>query len=186
MTTAIVPGSLGAMAQGAGTSLAEAFLGADVLVLVDVSGSMATPDSRGGQRRYDVACSELRKLQAEMPGKVGVIAFSGNVEFCPGGVPPLMAGNTDLAAALRFAQPADGTVRFIIVSDGEPDAPGEALRVAGTFKSRLDTVYVGPESERGGADFLRRLAAASGGRHVVADRAMDLAAATQGLLAAAR
>ncbi len=182
MSTAIVPGSLSALAQSSGMSLAESFLSCDVLVVVDVSGSMDTDDSRGNRRRFDVAVEELRRLQGDLPGKVGVVAFSTDVQFCPGGQPLFLGGGTDLTRALQFVKVADGTVQFIVVSDGLPDSPPSALATARQFKSRIDCIYVGPEADRRGADFLRQLAQQSGGRYVVADRAAELAMETKRLL----
>lgn len=168
MSKAIVPGSLSAVAKRDGQALAVSFLSADAIVIVDVSGSMGERDvitPEGPQKRYKVAVAELTKLQAQLPGKVAVVAFASNVQFCPGGVPPFLSGGTDLAAALRFVQPADDTgVRFIVISDGAPNDPDAALHVAGFFKSPIDTIYVGPLGGWG-ADFLRRLASASGGTY---------------------
>lgn len=173
--TALVPGSLGAIAQRDGVSVAESFLSADVIVLVDTSGSMTVQDSRGGRQRYQVACEELAHLQADLPGKVGVVAFSSGTVFVPGGIPPFLAGGTNLAGALHFVKCADNCVRFIVISDGEPDNPSEALAVARTFRSQIDCVYVGPEGDRRGADFLRELAQVGRGQQVVADRVTELA-----------
>lgn len=176
---AIVPGSLSVVANQAGTSIAEAFLNADVVVIVDVSGSMDTKDSRGGRRRYDVACDELRRLQADLPGKIAVVAFSSTTVFVPGGVPPFLSGGTNLAGALEFVQPADGTVRFIVISDGEPNDEFSALRFAHNFASKIDTIYVGPKDNRAAARFLEELARASGGRFATAARAAKLAEKVQ-------
>lgn len=181
MSQTLVPGSLGAIATGAGQTLAEAFINADAIVVVDVSGSMGANDARGGQSRYTVACTELARLQQRMPGKVAVVAFSGAVEFCPSGVPLYMGGSTDLAKALRFVRPADGTVRFVVVSDGQPNDPDKALEVARRFSSAIDVIYVGPP-DGGGELFLAELARASGGTYVVAERAHELAATVQAML----
>jgi hypothetical protein len=69
MTTAIVVGSVADVAAKSGMSIAEAFISVEAVAIVDVSGSMSSADSRGGQRRYDVACQELTKLQAAMPDR---------------------------------------------------------------------------------------------------------------------
>lgn len=167
-STAIVPGSLSAVALKDSVSIAEAFIGVDCVVLIDVSGSMEMRDSRDGLSRYEVALSELASLQKALPGKIGVIAFSNSPVFCPSGQPPLLADNTDVAKALSFAKVSDiPGVQFILISDGEPcsesrDAEGDALRVAQTYQNKIDTIYCGPEGGRG-QEFLRRLAAASGG-----------------------
>jgi hypothetical protein len=158
--TAIVPGSL--MAQGQ-HSLAESFLNADAILIVDMSGSMGMEDAPGEIARWDAAENELIRLQAENPGKLAVVAFSGTVEFCPTGIPPRLGGGTNMAAALRFVKPADGTgVKFILISDGEPDDKMEVLNVAYSFESKIDTVYIGPEGGRG-ASFLAKLAQQAGG-----------------------
>lgn len=164
--TQLVAGSIGAIAQRTGQSIAQTFLSVDIIAVVDVSGSMVRHDARDNQSRYDVACQELAALQNKHPGRVAVVAFSSGVQFCPGGVPIYEGDGTNLAGALRFVKVADGTVRFVVISDGEPDNAEDALAVARTFTSRIDTVYVGPEGGRG-AEFLRQLAAASGGQHAV-------------------
>lgn len=181
--TALVPGSVGAVAMAAGRSIAEAFLDVEAVVIVDTSGSMASRDSRGGASRYDVACQELAHLQAAQLGRLGLISFSSAAQFCPSGIPVNGGGSTDLAAALRLAKTADVSgMRFIVVSDGEPDSEKDALAEAARFSGRIDTIFVGPDGGAG-ADFLQRLAAASRGRSVGADRAKELAAATTLLLA---
>jgi Mg-chelatase subunit ChlD len=160
----IVNGSLQAIAESSNQSLAQSFLSADAIVLVDVSSSMAEIDTRGGKSRYTVACQELAKLQARLPGKVAVIAFSSSPTFSPGGIPPFTGGGTDLAEALRFVHVADDVdMTFVIISDGEPNDEEKALKEARHFKSKIDTIYIGLEAGQGAA-FLMRLADASGGR----------------------
>jgi hypothetical protein len=183
--TALVTGSIGAISQRTGASLAETFVNADVVILVDVSGSMSDTDSRGGRSRYDVACEELAILQNGNPGKIAVLAFSNNTIFVPTGQPPLLGGGTDLAGALKFAKMADtGDMRFVVISDGEPADQGTALSEAAQYKGRIDVVYVGPEERPSGREFLRRLAALKGGQTVTADKAQQLASKTQTLLLA--
>lgn len=158
-------GSLGEMAQRAGKSIAETFMQADALIMVDISISMSERDCGEGTR-YDAALGELKKLQRQIPGKVGVIQWSNSAQFMPGGIPDFPTGSTDLAQCLKFVKPADNTgIRMILISDGEPDDQESALAVARTFKSKIDTVFVGPANGCG-ADFLRRLAAVTGGRAV--------------------
>lgn len=184
MTTTLVKGSIGAIAKDTGRSLAHTFVNADVVVLVDTSGSMGSPDSRGGRSRYDVAVEELAALQNSLPGKVAVISFSNRTIFCPDGVPFNLQGGTDLAGALRFARVADVPgIRFILISDGEPDEPLAALREAAKYKSQIDVIYVGSEINPMGRDFLTQLAHKSGGKTVTAAQAKQLAATVQHLLA---
>jgi hypothetical protein len=186
MAEQIVKGSLGAIAAQSGQSLAQTFLSCDVVVIVDTSGSMGTRDASGGQSRYDQACWELAILQGDLPGKIGVISFSDRVMFCANGTPFNFGGGTDLDNALKFAKIADipnSGMRFIVISDGQPDDPGEALKIARKYHSKIDTIYVGAENGHGRA-FLEQLAAASGGSHITAEAAKQLASSVQKLLAA--
>lgn len=180
---AIVPGSIADLAQQNNISIAESFMSADLIVIVDVSGSMNTSDARGRQRRYEVACQELNRLQREQPGKIAVVAFSDRAEFAPAGIPPYIGAGTNLAGALRFVQVADGLVKFVVISDGQSDNDEEALAVARQFKSKIHTIYVGPEDDlAGGRRFLEKLAAVSGGQFTTSDRAHELAAKVERLL----
>lgn len=179
----IVKGSLAAVAKAEGQSLAESFLSADAVIVVDVSGSMDLRDVDGkpGQTRYSVACDELDRLQASMPGRVAVVAFSSTVQFVWGGRPPFLGGGTDMAEALRFIKPADGCgMRIVLISDGEPNDQAETLTEAKRFTSPIDCVYVGPEGARGAA-FLKQLASATGGQSAT-KQIPQLAAHIAGLL----
>lgn len=182
-SAAIIPGSLGAISKQNGQSLAETFVNADCIVIVDTSGSMACEDSRSEKSRYVVALEELAALQNSLPGKIGVISFSDSAVFCPSGQPVFGGGGTDLAGALRFAKLADvPNMRFIVISDGEPNQPEQALAEAKTYKNRIDVIYVGPEANPHGRNFLKRLAKVKDGELVTADRANNLLEAAQKLL----
>jgi Mg-chelatase subunit ChlD len=160
-TRALVKGSLSDLAARDGATLAESFLSVDAILIVDVSGSMTARDAPDGQSRHEAAESELRRLQETMPGKLAVVCFSDSAEFCPAGIPRRMDSGTNLAGALRFVQAADDTgMRFVVISDGQPDDENATLDVARQFTSRIDTVYIGPEGGTGRA-FLQRLALVS-------------------------
>lgn len=179
----VVKGSLADVAKSQGTSVAEAFIGADLVVIFDASGSMAAADSRAGRTRYEVALEELAKIQERHPGKVAILAFSSSVVFVPGGSPPFLAQSTDLAGALEIAKTADVPgISFILVSDGEPDDQDRALRIARTFTAEIHVIYVGPESLPYGREFLYELAKATGGKRTTADRVQELASAVETLL----
>lgn len=169
--TAIIPGSLSAIAQQSSKPLAETFLNVDLLILVDMSGSMESHDAPGGKSRYQAAEEELARIQGMQPGKIGVIAFSSYPVFCPGGIPTRLGGSTDMAEALKFVKAADDCgIRFILISDGQPDSGPETLQVAKRFKTKIDTVYIGPEADlMGGRKFLEQLAAATGGKSIKSD-----------------
>jgi len=171
-TKALITGSLSAVAQRDDLTLAESFLSADFMLIVDMSGSMGAHDAPGGIGRYEAAEQELRRLQEENPGKVGIVCFSDTTQFCPLGIPIRLNGGTNLSGALNFVKVADGTdVRFIVISDGQPDDADKALGIARSFQSRIDCVYIGPQ-EPGyldGRAFLQQLAAASGGTYSQGD-----------------
>lgn len=184
-SSSIVKGSLAQIAKDKGQSLAQAFLDADCIVIIDVSASMTADDAPGGKSRYQAACDELTTLQASLPGKIAVLSFSNSCDFCPNGVPHKPRGSTDLAEALRFAKVADvPDMRFMVISDGEPNNESEALSVARTYQNRIDTIFTGSEVSPDGRAFLAKLAKSSGGKTVTADRVAQLSTKVQMLLAA--
>jgi Mg-chelatase subunit ChlD len=179
----IVTGSIQDIAVSTGKSIAQLFANAEIITIVDVSGSMSERDSRGGKTRYEVACEELAQIQRNRPGKVAVIAFSSTAIFCPGGIPVFECGGTNLSGALSYAKIADiPGMNIIVISDGEPQDPEKALTIAKTYKNKISTIFVGPEDRPYGRDFLSKLAIATGGSTVTADRAKDLAENIETLL----
>ncbi len=180
--TEIIPGSLSAVVE-AGKPMALAFMDVENVVIVDTSGSMYEKDARGGKSRYDVACEELSKLQADNPGKILVISFSNSAQVCLSGIPYFEGGSTNLDGALIFAKQYDipGTT-FFVISDGQPDDQNAALEVASQYQAIINTIFVGPESDRRGREFLARLSEKSGGKTVLAEKANLLASHIERLL----
>lgn len=171
----IVEGSIADVAARENIGLEEALMGAKVIVILDVSGSMDTPDAGEGMRRHDRAEIDLRRIQGEYPGQVALICFSSDVVFCPTGVPDRMNSMTDMARALEFVFPFDGTdTRFYLISDGEPNDEESTLRVARRFKTPISTIYIGPHDATWAIEFLKRLSSLTGGRHVDADKIAEL------------
>lgn len=187
--TTLVKGSISDIAKQNGQSIAQTFIGCDVIVIVDTSASMGMNDAPGGLTRYNQACNELANLQGSLPGKIGVISFSDRVMFCADGVPFNFGAHTDLAKALTYAQIADipnSHMRFIVISDGQPDDEQGALMVARKYHNRIDVIYVGNEARPEGRDFLNRLAKVSGGKSVKANVVKGLANEVQKLLVTER
>lgn len=183
----IVAGSIAAMAEQSGQPLALSMMDVEIVILVDTSGSMMYHDSRDSRSRYDVACEELSKLQAANPGKILVLSFSDNTELCLGGIPRFTGGGTYVDEALRFAKEYDlPGMQFFLISDGEPFDERSALQIARTYQNHISTIFVGPENNPAGREFLRRLAEATGGQTVTADRAKELAASVTRLLLQSR
>lgn len=167
----ITKGSIADIMHKENVSLAESFLTCDVIILFDVSGSMWEEDGTG-KSRFDRGLKELKDLQESLPGKVAIVQFADHPDFMPGGVPSmfLSGGGTDLTAALRYIEIADSIpdMRFIVISDGEPNNALSALREADSFTNTIDTIYIGPERDTlgNGRAFLKELAARSGGKPV--------------------
>lgn len=183
MNAAIVSGSLAAVANRDGLSLAESFLNCEVVVLIDQSGSMRANDAPGGQSRYQAADDELTALQKKHPGQVGVISFSATVKFCPGGIPDREGSTTMMDKALNFARICDGASKVVLISDGLPDDPEKTLAAASKYRHPIHTIYIGPENDRnGGRAFLQQLAAATGGQALASDAPGLLADSVQSLL----
>ena len=161
---AIVKGSLTDIQQQSGKSLAETFLNAEIVVIVDTSASMGQHDAPGGMTRYDAACKQLSTIQGQNPGQVAVISFSSWPAFCPNGTPDNLNGSTDMVEALKFVKPVDGTgTKIVLVSDGEPDDSEGTLKLAKTFQTAIDVIYIGKEGGYG-YQFLQELAKLTGGK----------------------
>lgn len=181
-TQQIVTGSIADLAQKNNQSIAETFLLCDCVVLIDVSGSMDSEDGTG-KTRYDRACEALKNLQASLPGKIAVVRFSDQVVFEPSGVPIFEGGGTDLTAGLRFIKMADvPEMRFVVISDGEPNDRQGALSIARTFLNKIDVIFIGNELDRSAIQFMNELARVSGGKQITADSA-KIAEITRLLLA---
>jgi Mg-chelatase subunit ChlD len=176
-------GSIQDISERENMTVAETFMQAEVIIILDYSGSMNAHDARDNQARIDVAAQELKALQEKMPGEIALICFADSVEFSPSGIPIPVGAGTDLTKALKFVKMADTIdVRFIVISDGEPNDERSALAVAKTFNNRIDTIFVGSVQYDHGKKFLIKLAAASGGEHVTAEKCLELSSGIIGLL----
>ena len=171
MNNSIVPGSLSQIAQQNNTGLAESFLGADYIIVLDMSGSMSSHDAPGGKSREQVAEEDVIHLQTMHKGKIALFCFADYCIFAPGGVPLNCGGSTNMAAALRYIQAADDCgSKIILVSDGMPNDASETLRIAREFKNKIDTIFCGPETDtEGGRAFLEKLARATKGKSYQSD-----------------
>ncbi len=164
MNNALIPGSLSDSARKGDISLAESFLSADVLILVDNSGSMSATDAPGGLSRKQTAKNELVKLQRKYPGKIALVSFANFPVPSPGGDILACGTTTGMAKALKFAKRADDCgMKIVLITDGEPNSQSETLAIASTFKSRIDAIYIGSEGGLG-FDFLQQLMAITGGK----------------------
>ena len=163
----IVKGSLSQIAQTNNSNLAESFLNVDALILVDISLSMDIADvPREGLKvkRWTEAKRQLEELQASLPGRIALVAFSQVTSFCPDGNLPTVQSSTDLLHALKFIKCVDGCgIKLILISDGAPDEPKQTLKYASSFSSKIDVIHIGSPDDERGKKFLRDLAALTGG-----------------------
>lgn len=172
----IVVGSIAAVARKNNTSIAESFMSAEIVIAVDTSGSMA--ESQGETTKYDLAVSELKKLQSDNSGKIAIFTFASDVQFCSGGIPAFLGSGTNVTGLLRHLKQFDGLgMRIIIISDGYPDNTESAFEIAKTFDTRIDTIFIGdPDFDASGKYFLQSLSGMSSVKGVAYDgKAQDLA-----------
>jgi hypothetical protein len=138
------------------------------LVVADVSGSMLEESALPGKTKLDCLRDALRAQQAQPR----LLAFSGVSWECRG-MEELVSkagGSTNLAGALQHAERLK-PIHLLVISDGTPDSEDLALKVAERIANGciIDALFIGPETDRSGIDFMRRLAAVGRGRLVKYD-----------------
>lgn len=132
---------------------------AGVTLVLDHSSSMDIAMSNGKTRMegLDQVVSEIQR-----EAKVAMMAFATGCTFTDKLDPTPgrdINGGTNLGGALKEA--AKSCVRCIVISDGEPNDEFYAMDM-GKALGRCDTIFVG-DKNGGGREFLRRLAAETGG-----------------------
>lgn len=180
----LINGSLSAVAQDNNKTIAETFLSCDTLLIADMSSSMSAKDAPNGKSRYRQAEDDIIRLQGKFSGKVALICFSYEAQFCPTGMPIRLGGGTDLAKALNFVKVADDCgIKLVVISDGEPNNKRKCLKIARTFTSKIDCVFVGNESDfYGGRAFLEKLSNITGGSFMKSEEPGLLAESVEKLL----
>lgn len=135
---------------------------ADVIVLLDESGSMHG-------RKHEVAVENLRLLQRKFPGRVLLGSFSSVAKWHFNGLPSSPAGGTNMDRALDlafdFGQIED--TKIYLISDGQPTMGSgpRALEIARQYKAPINTIFIGSDTDYHGQEFLMKLAKASGGEN---------------------
>lgn len=155
----VLPATTGATARAAARG--------DLLILADISASMK--DGAGAARKIDSLRESLASVLVDAP-HASIAAFGSQVTVLPAGAPlPEPAGGTALHLGLEKAGPYR---RVLVISDGEPDSESDALRVAARIVAggtRIDTLFVGADTDRAGIAFMRRLADAGRGTALTVD-----------------
>lgn len=134
-----------------------------VVILADVSASMESP-ACGGLRKIDVLRDAVSLARGRSTARL--IAFSDRAREVESIPEP--EANTNLTAGLKAALAHDPGITLVI-SDGQPDRPDEALAIARRFRGVIDVLYVGPDSDVTAIAFMRRLAEATDGRVTLND-----------------
>jgi len=165
--TSIAEGSIFDLAARRNKKPEEIVANADVVVLLDCSSSMLTrldgswsygrAEETSGTR-YSEAVKALEMIQQQYQGKVLLITFASGAGVQYGGLPPRPEGTTNLRAALELAHTFDDMgMKFIVVSDGQPDRPDDCIVWRDKFKSALDTIFIGRDGDSG-LTFMNKLA----------------------------
>ncbi|MBD2594362.1 hypothetical protein BCD64_09700 [Nostoc sp. MBR 210] len=134
----------------------------DYTLIIDKSGSMATPDQKGGRSRWVAAQESTLALASKCeqfdPDGITVYVFSGRFKryenVTTSKVTQIFqendpSGTTDLAAVLKhatddyFQRKAAGTTKpngdtILVVTDGEPDDRKAVMRVIIEASRRMD------------------------------------------------
>lgn len=155
---------------------------ATIWLALDVSGSMREC-MRNGKMKIDGLREVVKDIETN--GVVKKIAFGGidGNAYVVHSIPNA-AGGTPLHAAIDLAK-QQGSQRLIVISDGIPDNQDAAMNAAKRFEGKIDVVYVGdPNDPWNGEDFLRKLAASTGGTEFTGDLSQpkELAGQIMGLL----
>ena len=133
--------------------------GQQVILVLDVSGSMSSQADVPGERRIDALRGVVEELRIKkVPFKQ--LVFSSSCMWSD--VIPEPDGGTNLSSALSFCEQAEAK-HVIVVSDGQPDSREAAILSAKNLKCKIDVFFVGPKYDTAAQDFMRELAALSGG-----------------------
>lgn len=130
-------------------------------VLADVSQSMAEP--AGGRTKAALLEAALSSVR----GSSRLVVFSSYpADLAPTQPLPAPGGSTALHLALDHIRPHDPT-HVLVISDGHPDDAAAALAAADRLGSgvRIDVIYCGPDHDKAGMAFMRKLARGGGAAH---------------------
>ncbi len=158
----LAQGSIKDVAESRGERLENVLVEADVVVMLDTSGSM-----KGG--KDDRAEEALRQIQRTFPGRVVLIEFSDLAWFRWNGLPEWRYKGTNMDLALEKALKFKGMdMKFYFISDGMPSGNSgeQALHLAQELGEPINTIFIGSDTDYRGQDFLRRLGQVGGGKTI--------------------
>lgn len=137
-----------------------------VTVLCDLSASMMDYVGNSHKSKLDMMKESLTDVVKYHPG-IRIIGFSDRAfHIIPSDIYGLHTmGSTNMAAAFQLVKPWNPQ-KTIIISDGYPDNPQEALREAETMTGTIDIIYCGAETDLMALGFMSSLCKISGGKVV--------------------
>lgn len=137
-----------------------------VVVLADLSVSMNDYVGNSGKTKLEMLRTSLEDLVKYTP-EVIIVGFSDKAFI----VQPTTIGRlhtisgTNLTEAFQFIK-AWNPRKTIVISDGYPDNPRSAQKVAELLSGTIDIVYCGSEDDDDAVEFMQSLCKISGGRVV--------------------
>lgn len=156
----IAQGSIYDVANSRGEKTANVLANADVVVVLDISGSM----NAGG--KHQRATEALRQIQQQFPGRVALIEFNDVAKLNLRGVPGFPTGGTGMYNALMMAKDFDGLgTKFYLISDGEPTDSNvqDLVDLASQFTDKIHTIFIGDDYDTRGQNVLKAISAATKG-----------------------
>ena len=133
-----------------------------VVILCDISGSMR------GQPMTRLR-EHLSQMWSEVSDFTKLFAFADSIrEVTSPEKLPEAGGGTFLKEAFEHVV-SFWPPRTILISDGLPQDMEGSLEAAQKLPGTIDAIFVGPETDRRGIEFMRRLTTANGGQTIVRD-----------------
>lgn len=130
------------------------------IILLDTSGSMAETIESGG-RKIDVLRQALNRPLFQNEVALAFHSISHQLKSLQDIPEP--AGGTALHFALSQASSYNPKATLVI-SDGQPDDPEQALAEAGKLSGIINTLYIGSDRDKQAIAFMRQLARIGCGR----------------------
>jgi hypothetical protein len=153
------------------------------LLLLDISGSMSET-IENGIRKIDILRQALNRPLH--PGEQAIAFNSAWYPLLSLQAIPEPSGSTALHYAIQEVATTYKPATTLVVCDGRPDSPEQALEAIRKLSGVINTLYIGPDNDQAAIDFMRKLARAGCGRAHCCDlrrnAAPQLSSAIAGLL----
>jgi len=161
----LAEGSVFDTSNSQGVKPEDVLANCDVIVMLDISGSMDAFVYGANKNRWEAAVDQLRLIQRTFPGRVALIQFGGMVTgFRFNGIPDRPTGSTPMHEAMAIAHDFDNQGKqFYLISDGQPDRVEIVHQWAKAFVSPINTIFIGDDNDISGIRLLGEVSRFSGG-----------------------